>query len=417
MSLATSAARFCQAFRNRDYSIYCIGSSLTVIGLWMQRIAIGWVTWKLTESPTWLGIISFAELFPVVLLSPFAGALADRLDRIQIARVAQCLNMVQATILTALTLSGTLTIWSLFALALWTGIVVSFWQPARMALIPNLVRREDLASAVAINSVIFNAARFVGPAIAGLVIVGYGAGYAFLANAISYLPFIAALFMIRPRPDLTPRKSHGGLFAQMVEGYSYSLRHPGIGPTLVLMLVSCICMRPVFELLPGYAVEIFARGAEGLSMMATVTGIGAVVGGIYLGQRAGLEGLVQLSLVSVAAMIASLLVFSLTSNFWIGLFSLAVAGGAMVTHGAGSQTLIQSAVDEGMRGRVIALYGMMFRGGPAVGALAMGWVSDWAGLRAPLIVGCALTALALFWMISRRAAIREALEARGGIGP
>ncbi|WP_420403477.1 MFS transporter [Nisaea sp.] len=417
MSLASSAARFCQAFRNRDYSIYCIGSSLTVIGLWMQRIAIGWVTWQLTESPTWLGIISFAELFPVVLLSPFAGALADRLDRISIARVAQCLNMIQATILTVLTLSGTLTIWSLFALALWTGIVVSFWQPARMALIPNLVRREDLASAVAINSVIFNAARFVGPAIAGLVIVGYGAGYAFLANAISYLPFIAALFMIRPRPDLTPRKGGDGLFAQMIEGYSYSLRHPGIGPTLVLMLVSCICMRPVFELLPGYAVEIFSRGAEGLSMMATVTGVGAVAGGIYLGQRAGLEGLVQLSLVSVAAMIVSLLVFSLTSNFWVGLVALAVAGGAMVTHGAGAQTLIQSAVEDGMRGRVVALYGMLFRGGPAVGALAMGWVSDWAGLRWPLIVGCGLTALALFWMISRRAAIREALEARGGTGP
>ncbi|UUX51632.1 MFS transporter [Nisaea acidiphila] len=417
MSLATSAARFCQAFRNRDYSIYCIGSSLTVIGLWMQRIAIGWVTWQLTESPTWLGIISFAELFPVVILSPFAGALADRADRLTIARVAQCLNMAQATILTILTLTGTLNIWLLLALALWTGVVVSFWQPARMAMIPNLVRREDLASAVAINSVIFNAARFVGPALAGLVIVGYGAGYAFLANAVSYLPFIAALFMIRPRADLAPRKSRGGIFVQMVEGYSYSLKHPGIGPTLVLMMVACICLRPVFELLPGYAAEIFERGAEGLSMMATVTGIGAVVGGIYLGQRAGLEGLVQLSLVSVAAMIAALLVFSLTSNFWVGLAALSVAGGAMVTHGAGSQTLIQSAVDEHMRGRVIALYGMMFRGGPAIGSLTMGWVSDWAGLRLPLIVGCGLTVIALGWMVLRRNAIRDALEARGGISP
>lgn len=414
MSFTTSAARFCQAFRNRDYTIYCVGSSLTVIGLWMQRIAVGWVTWELTESATWLGIVAFAELFPVVILSPFAGTMADRMNRLTIARVAQCLNMLQATVLTVLTLTGALTIWWLFSLALFAGIVVSFWQPARMAMIPNLVRREDMASAVAINSVIFNAARFIGPPIAGILIVGYGAGYAFLGNAISYIPFIVALFMIRPRMDVNVKKSRAGLFAQMFEGYRYALTHPGIGPMLVLMLVTCIAMRPVFELLPGFAAEIFGRGAEGLSMMATATGIGAVIGGIYLGQRNGLEGLVQLSLVSVAAMIGALLVFSQTSNFWVALVALAVAGAAMVTHGAGSQTLIQSAVEEGMRGRVVALYGMLFRGGPAIGALLMGWVSDWAGLHWPLVVGCAAASIALFWIIGRRTTMREAMEARRG---
>lgn len=412
MSLSTSAARFCQAFRNRDYTIYCVGSSLTVIGLWMQRIAVGWVAWELTESPTWLGVIAFAELFPVVILSPLAGTLADRLDRLWIARIAQCLNMVQATALTVLTLSGALTIWWLFSLALFTGIVVSFWQPARMAMIPNLVRREDMASAVAINSVIFNAARFIGPAIAGVVIVGYGAGYAFLANAISYLPFIAALWIIQPNMNGRKPKHGGGIFAQMADGYRYALTHPGIGPMLILMLITCIAMRPVFELLPGFAAEIFGRGAEGLSMMATATGIGAVIGGLYLGQRNGLEGLVQLSLVSVVAMVAALLVFSLTSNFWVALIALAVAGGAMVTHGAGSQTLIQAAVDEDMRGRVVALYGMLFRGGPAIGALGMGWVSEWAGLQWPLVAGCAIACLALLWMTGRRMAIRDAMEAR-----
>ena len=412
MSLSTSAARFCQAFRNRDYAIYCAGSSLTVIGLWMQRIAVGWVTWELTESASWLGVIAFAELFPVVILSPLAGTLADRLDRLWIARVAQCLNMVQATALTILTLSGALTIWWLFSLALFTGIVVSFWQPARMAMIPNLVRREDMASAVAINSVIFNAARFVGPGIAGVVIVGYGAGYAFLANAISYLPFIVALWIIQPNMNGRKLKHGAGIFAQMVDGYRYALTHPGIGPMLILMLITCIAMRPVFELLPGFAAETFGRGAEGLSMMATATGIGAVIGGIYLGQRGGLEGLVQLSIVSVGAMIAALLVFSLTSNFWVALIALAVAGGAMVTHGAGSQTLIQAAVDEDMRGRVVALYGMLFRGGPAIGALIMGWVSDWAGLHWPLVAGCAIACLALLWVTGRRTAIRDAMEAR-----
>ena len=412
MSLTQSVVRFCQAFRNRDFAIYCAGSSLTVIGLWMQRIAVGWVTWELTESPTWLGIIAFAELFPVVLLSPLAGAMADRLDRLSIARVAQYLNMIQATALTILTLSGALTIWWLFVLVLFTGIIVSFWQPARMAMIPNLVRREDMASAVAINAVIFNAARFIGLAIAGVVIVGYGAGYAFLVNAVSFLPFIAALWVIKPHITVKKPKHGTGILAQMTDGYRYALTHPGIGPILVLMLITCIAMRPVFELLPGFAAEIFGRGADGLSMMATATGIGAVIGGLYLGQRNGLEGLVQLSLVSVVAMIAALLVFSLTPDFWVALVALAVAGCAMVTHGAGSQTLIQAAVEEDMRGRVVALYGMLFRGGPAIGALAMGWVSEWAGLQWPLIAGCAMACLALVWMGRRRAAIRDAMEAR-----
>lgn len=414
MSLRKSIERFTQAFRSRDYSIYCLGSSLTVIGLWMQRIGVGWVAWELTESPTWLGIIAFAELFPVVVLSPLAGTLADRVDRLAIARIAQCLNMIQATILTVLTLTGTLTVWYLLGLALWTGIVVSFWQPARMALIPNLVEKEDLASAVAVNAVIFNAARFVGPAIAGLVIVGYGAGYAFLANAISYLPFIAALFLIRPRPDRAVKRSRAGIFAQMAEGYKYALSHPGIGPLLVLMMITCIAMRPVFELLPGFAAEAFGRGADGLSLMATATGIGAVIGGVYVGQRAGLEGLVKVSLLSVSAMVAALILFALTPDFHIALFALALAGGAMVTHGAGSQTLIQSAVDEGMRGRVIALYGMMFRGGPAIGSLIMGWISDWAGLHMPLIVGCGIAVLALIWTFMRLERIREAVEGRRG---
>lgn len=414
MSLAASARRFLQAFRSRNYAIYCAGSTLTLTGLWMQRIAVGWVTWQLTESAAWLGIISFCELFPVVFLSPLAGTLADRLDRLTIARVAQALNMLQAAVLTGLTLTGHLTIWWLLWLSLFTGIVVSFWQPARMALISNLVERQDLASAVAINAVIFNAARFVGPALAGLLIVGYGPGYAFLANTLSYVSFMVALAMIRLQGNGLRTKPETGMMTQMVEGYRYALTHPGVGPMMLLMLVACVAMRPVFELLPGFAAEIFQRGAEGLSTMATATGIGAVVGGIYIGQRSGIDGLVRISIVGVGAMVAALLVFAMTDVYWLAVLALAVAGGAMTAHGAGTQTLIQATVAEGMRGRILALYGMLFRGGPALGALVMGWLSEWAGLQAPLAAGCVIGLAALAWTIRRSTAIRAAFEGREG---
>ena len=408
MSVSVSLGRFLGALRHRDYAIFSAGSTLSLIGLWMQRIAIGWVTWKLTGSATWLGIVAFCDLFPVMVISPFAGVLADRIDRLKIARVAQLLNMLQAAVLAALTLTGHLTIESLIACVLFGGIVISFWQPARMALIPAMVPREDLSSAVAINAVIFNAARFIGPALAGVVIVAYGAGWAFAANAVSYVPFQIGLYMMRSRPG-APRQRKG-FGADMLEGYRYAFGHPGIGPMLLIMCVTCLALRPVMELLPAYSAEVFGRGADGLSMMATSTGIGAVIGGIYVGQRNGIGGLSFVAIVSVVLMVASYLGFALTDNFWLALVLLAAAGGGMVVNGAATQTLIQHAVGEDMRGRVLALYGMLFRAFPAMGALAMGSASEAVGLDWPLIAGCALSFGVWIWVMLRRRRISQALE-------
>jgi predicted MFS family arabinose efflux permease len=378
--------------------------------MWMQRIAIGWLTWQFTESGTWLGIMSAADLLPTLFIGPFAGAVADRGDRLWLAKLTQLLAMIQATTLTLLALSGLLTIWSLLVLSICQGIIFSFWQPVRLALFPSLVSREDLPSAVAVNSVVFNSARFIGPAIAGVVLVAGSAVWAFALYTLSLVVFFIALFFIRLSGDDHKARAQGRFLADIGAGYRYVIRHPGIGPSLVLLIASAILMRPVFELLPGFAAQVFERGAEGLSALASATGIGAVMGGIWLGQRAAIAGLTRLMIVNVLLQSLCLLVFAASTNFWLGMICLWFAGMTMTLSGASVQTLIQATVEAGMRGRVMSLYGMVIRGGPSIGALIMGTLSEYLGLQIPLLGGCLLALLVWWWVFKRRERIRQALE-------
>ncbi len=192
-----------RALRNPNYGLYTAGNAASLIGTWMQRIAVGWLTWQLTGSGAWLGAMAFADLFPTVIIGPVAGAAADRWDRLRVTKISQALAMAQSIVLFLLTVSGHITIELLLVLTAALGVIAGFNQPARLALIPSLVRREDLAAAVAINSIIFNSARFIGPAVAGLMIVAGGISAAFAANAVSFVFFLVALSRIHleSRPD------------------------------------------------------------------------------------------------------------------------------------------------------------------------------------------------------------------------
>src|SRR6516164_7619085 len=191
-----SGSRLALPLRNANYGIYIAGSAVSLIGTWMQRIAVGWLTWQLTHSGLWLGIVAFADFFPVLLVGPIAGAAADRWDRLRVVQTSQCILLVQAAVLFALTASGHMNIGLLVALTAFQGVIVAFNQPARLALVPSLVAQADLASAVAINSVVFNLARFIGPMLAGPAIVWSGVAAAFAANAISYIASLLALVSI-----------------------------------------------------------------------------------------------------------------------------------------------------------------------------------------------------------------------------
>jgi len=399
-----------RAFSNRNYRIYTSGNAVSLIGTWVQRVATGWLTWELTQSGTWLGLVAAAEFFPSVFANPLGGAIADRVDRLQLTWICQSLLALQAAALGVLTLMGLMTPELLFVLTVFLGVVTAFNQPARLSLVPSLVRREDISAAVAVNSVLWNGARFVGPAVAGVLIVGIGVGWAFLVNALSYAAFLLAIQFIH-LPPLPAKAKTMGMGREIMEGFAYVLHHKGIGPLILLLVLSSVTARPFAEMLPGFADDVFGRGADALAMLTAATGFGAVVGGVWLGQAGRSTGLTRLTVWNVLLLALAILAFAATDWLPLALVSVAVAGFAMVASGVATQSQIQSSTDPAMLGRVLSIYGLTFRAGPAIGALAIGGLSEAFGLRLPVAGGAAICILGWLWAHARRHQIEAYLEA------
>jgi len=343
-----------RVFAHRNYLVYVSGNSISLIGWWLERVAVGWLTWTLTHSGAWLGLISLADFLPVFFLAPFAGVLADRRDRVWTTRITQWIGCVQATLLAILVVSDAMTIEILFALVLMLGIASGVAQPSRLALIPTLVDRGSLASALAINSVIFNLARFIGPALAGIVIAEIGIAAAFAANAVGYIAFQISLLNLRGLPPL-PAVSRQNVLRASVEALSYACRHPGIGPMLLLFVVTTIGTRGFIELFPGFADRVFGRGPQGLAMLTSTVGLGAICGASWMVLRSAITGLANVVLFCTLIMSLAILAFTATDAFYLALPCVFVAGAMMTITGTGAQTLIQAAVDARMSGRVMAL--------------------------------------------------------------
>jgi MFS family permease len=410
MAGLTDFSSVADALRQRNFGIYMAGSSVGLLGLWVQRLAIGWLTWQLTHSGTWLGIIAFADLFPTMLITPFAGALADRLDRRLMSLVSQALAMVQAFALAILTFMGLIDIWSLLALTLFLGIVYAFNTAARLALVPNLLEPRYVPSAIAIDSAVFNLARFLGPAIAGAIIVNWGVGPAFLFNALTFVCFLAALYHIRMIRHETGGKKTGGIVSQTLEGFRYARNHPGIGPMLVVIFAMAVGVKPFLELLPGFADAVFDRGAQGLAYLTAVAGLGAFTSALWMAQRGTAVGLTKVVIYGLLLGGIAIFLFTGTDNYAIGLTGAYFAGASVALAGTGTQTLMQNVVDGAMRGRVMSLYGMIYRGAPAFGALLMGSASEFIGLQASVAFGGVLCILVSVWMFRHRATMTPALE-------
>ncbi len=410
MNLEAGFSNFARVLRNPNFGIYTAGHSISLIGSWMQRIATGWLAWELTESGAWLGLIAFADLFPTAIIGPVAGAAADRWDRLRVTKVSQALSCLQALALFTLTATGQITIVLLIALTAFQGVVTAFNQPARLALIPALLPRSDLPSAVAINSIIFNLARFIGPALAGILIATAGASAAFAANAASFVVFLAALERIRLAPVAVRTSERPAFTTELIEGFRYIFDHPGLRGIFLLMLAASVGARPVVELLPGFAAQVFASDVRGLALMTSSVGVGAVAAGLWLGGRASGTGLTRLVLTHSLLLAISIIAFTATDELWIAIPALVAAGFSMSTSGIATQTLIQLAVDEALRGRALSFYGLVFRGGPALGALMMGILSEQLGLRLPLGLGAVLVIAAWLCIVLGRDRIIAALE-------
>jgi len=406
------------ALSNRNYRRFSAGNLVSQLGTWVQRIAVGWLTWELTESPIWLGVIAFADLFPTMIIAPLAGAVADRVDRLTALRLFQALAMLQGAALAALVMTGTMTIWWLLGLTIFLGVVMAFNQPLRLSLTPSLVARQDLSSAIGINSLIFNIARIGGPALAGFLIFHWGVGPAFAFNAASFLAFIVALSVL----DLPDRKLNRvgkpirEIPVEIAEGMRYTVRHKGMRSIFIVLSVVALCGRPVTELLPGFAAEVFGRGADGLAMLTSSMGVGAVIGGINIARRGGVVGMTRYVVTSIFFLGVALVAFTASSDIWIAMPCMALAGFAMVSVGVGEQTLVQNAVAAGVRGRVLSLYGMLARGMPALGALIMGALSSWFGLRWPVVGGAVACFLLFLWARPNVPMMAAALEGEPDAG-
>lgn len=400
-----------RVLRIRTYRVYSIGNSVSLIGTWMQRISVSWLAWELTHSTVWLGVVAVADLVPTLALSPLAGLLADRADRKQLIQLTQVLAMGQAALLAIFTATGIITIELLFALTLGLGAVNAINQPARLALIPNLVDRATLPSAVAINAVVFNGARFIGPACAGLIIHYGGFALAFTVNSVSYLAFLAALARIEPAQDRAPPRPmrRTEMWSDTVAGYTYALGHPGIGRIVFLFAVTCFSIRGFIELLPGFSDVVFEH-RDPTWLMATL-GLGATVGGLWMVRRPGLHGLTALVIGHSFLVVLAVFGFIATRSYWVGLACVFLCGFAMVSTGISAQTLIQSAVDPSMRGRVLGFYGLLVRAGPAFSAMMLGWLSSFLGMRLSLGLAAALCLLYWFWARLRQTDMEAALEA------
>lgn len=399
-----------KVMRNANYRNYTIGSSCSLIGTWTQRVATGWLTWTLTESGAWLGIIAATDLAVMVATSPFAGVMADRFDRLKLSALAQFMLMVQAITLTTLYFAGVVTIDVLLVLTAVLGMCHAFHTASRLALVPNLVPREDLAPAIAINSIIFNVARFLGPAVAGIVIASSGVGPAFALNAFSFAIFLAVLLRLRVEIRDKMEPSGKGIFSEMMEGYRYAASHPGIGPMLMFVFVTAFASRSISDLLPGFVSAVFDRGSTGLAWMTSAMGLGAMLAGIWLLAREGVRGLTKLVTTSSLVIVASLWAFTATTIFWLAIPALVVTGFGMIISGVGTMTLIQSSVEGNVRGRVMSLFTLIHQGGPALGALVLGILSESFGLRLPVAGAGLLCLVAWLWITQRVHVVAPALE-------
>ena len=392
-----------EVLRQRSFAIYLLGSAFSLHGLWIQRVAIGWLAWELTGSEAWLGLLALAELLPVVLFGPLFGVWADRLDRKTLAYVTNAINIVLSGLLSLLTALAVIDIYMLWVITALLGCVSSAFQPVRLALIPNLVPRELLSQAVAAQSIVFNVSRFLGPAIAGVSIAAFGLWSAFALNAVSYLAMIAALVLVSMR-SLESSNGPARFFAEFRAGVAYTYAHPEISWQLVVVAISALTGRATIVMLPAFAGDIFAGGSSVLATLTSVAGAGAVAAGFALTRLGAGRRLRQATVLGTIVTGVLMVVLGGTDSFAAGIAVLAGLGFCLTLVGIGSQTLIQTAVEESMRARVLSLWAAVAFSAPALGGVLIGGAAESFGLSSTTIAAgmlCAVPAALMAWHLLR----------------
>jgi MFS family permease len=408
-----------RAFRHRNYQLFFSGQLISLTGTWMQSVAESWLVFRLTGSSALLGVSAFASQIGVLLFATIGGAVADRYDRRRILIATQSVSMVLPFILAVLTLSHRVRVWQVFVLAACLGIVNAFDIPARQAFIVDMVGREDLVSAIALNSSMVNGARVVGPSVAGLLVAAVGEGWCFLINAISYTAVIAGLILMRVDRRPVTRARHSA-WRDVVEGFTFVGRTAPVRALLLLLGAVSFAGMPYVVLMPVFARSILHGGARELGLLMGASGLGALIGALTLATRGSVRGLGRWVMVAAASFGVTLVLFSLSRTLWLSALLLVPVGGSMMVQMAASNTLIQSMVPDALRGRVMAVYSMMFMGMAPFGALWAGAVAERIGAPATVVIGgvVCLVAAAVFGLRlpALRGEARELIIAQGLAG-
>ena len=399
-----------RALRHRNYRLFFTGQGISLIGTWLTKVATAWLVYRMTGSAWLLGVVGFAGQIPTFLLSPLAGVLVDRWDRRRVLLVAQTLAMLQSAALATLALGGFIQVWEVVALNVFQGLVDAFDMPVRQSMVVHLVDdRTDLANAIALNSSMVNAARLIGPAIAGVLIAAVGEGWCFFIDAVSYAAVIVSVLLLRLEAQPRVRKSTHVLH-EMAEGFRYASGFAPIRALLLLLAVSGLAGRPFSVLLPVIAREVMHGGAGTLGALQATAGMGALAGALYLASRSSVLGLGRVVVVSAALFGAGLMAFSRAHVLWLALPLLFLAGTGMMVQTAASNIIIQTIVDEDKRGRVMSLLAMSLFGSVPLGSLIAGALATRLGAENTILVGGSICTVAAALFLRALPAVRRAVR-------
>jgi MFS family permease len=375
-----------RSLRHRNFQLFFSGQLISLIGTWMQNVAQAWLVYSLTGSSLLLGIVGFAGQIPIFVFAPLGGLAADRWNRHRVVIATQVASMILAFALAVLTLLHIVKVWEVVVLAALLGVVNAFDVPARQSFLIEMVSREDLMNAIALNSSMFNGARVLGPAIAGITVAKIGEGWCFFANAVSYIAVIVGLLLMQIEPF--QRATHTvSPYEHIKEGFDYVQKTAPMMALIMLIGVVSLVAVPYSVLMPVFADAILHRGAHGLGILMGATGVGALLGALTLAMRRGVKGLGHTVGYAAVAFGVSLILFSLSKIFWLSVVLLVPVGYGVMLQMSGSNTLIQSMVPDKLRGRAMAVYTMMFMGMAPLGSLLAGLMADRIGAAWTVAIG------------------------------
>jgi MFS family permease len=409
-----------RALRYRNFRLFFMGQSISLVGTWMQRIALGWLVYRLTNSAFLLGMVGFVGQLPIFLITPFAGVLADRLNRHQMVIVTQVVAMLQALVLAVLVLNNRILIWQVLVLSAILGLVNAVDMPTRQSFMIEMIdKREDLGNAIAMNSSMVNAARLLGPSLAGLMIAEVGEGICFLLNGLSYITVISALFLMHLPPPPT-RIQKNKPWQDLITGFRYAFSFPPIRTILLLLSLVSLVGMPYTILMPVFAKSILKGGPNTLGFLMAAAGVGALVGALVLASRRSVLGLGKWMVVSIVFLGTGLITFSFSRTILPSLFFMLFTGFGMISLMAAGNTVLQTIADDDKRGRVMSFYTVAIMGMTPFGSLLYGLLAEHIGAPATLIIGgtlCIIGALAFSHRLPSLRLLVQPIYVKKGVIP